>query len=226
MDQQDAGTRTGLGWTSCCRQGTGQRPGRRLSLRRCRSSVPKEGVWSACARAERGGCHDGTVTDIPPQDADEAVAEVLAAVGQANGNAAAMVRAVRNWARPPNYWITGGVGRTYPSFTVRASTGRTAGTSPRGVLTLYADSHGSGPALEVRVIEMCRTPPYDRQLARERLTADLHAWRYRALTVRMSCTASGQKSRWPSSPTAASSDSPRSSTAGSAKSKPTSANLT
>lgn len=129
----------------------------------------------ACASAGRGGCHDGTVTDIPPQDADKAVAEVLAAVGQAGANAVAVVRAVRDWAMPPNFRISGGAGRTYPSFTVRASTGRTAGTGPRGVLTLYADSHGSGPALEVRVIEMCRTPPYDRQPARERLTADLHA---------------------------------------------------
>ena len=48
--------------------------------------------------------------------------EVLAAVGQAGGNAAAMVRAVRDWAMPPNFRITGGAGRTYPSFTVRAST--------------------------------------------------------------------------------------------------------
>jgi hypothetical protein len=115
------------------------------------------------------------VTDIPPREADEAAAEVLAAAGQTGGNAAAMVRAVRDWAMPPNFLITGGAGRTYPSFTVRASTGRAAGTGPRGVLTLYADSHGSGPALEVRVVEMCSTPPYDRQPARERLTADLHA---------------------------------------------------
>ncbi len=127
------------------------------------------------AHAVRGGWHDGTVTGIYPQDADEAVAEVLEAVGQTGGNAAAMVRAVRDWAEPPNLRITSGTGRTYPSFTVRASTRPTAGTAPRGVLTLYADSHGSGPALEVRVIEMCSTPPYDRQPARDGLIADLHA---------------------------------------------------
>lgn len=115
------------------------------------------------------------MTDIPPQDADATVAEVLAAVGQAGGNAAAIVRTVRDWALPPNLRITGGVGRTYPSFTVRASTRPTAGTAPCGVLTLYADSRGSGPALEVRVIEMCSTPPYDREPARGRLTADLRA---------------------------------------------------
>jgi hypothetical protein len=115
------------------------------------------------------------VTDIPSQNADWTVAEVLAAVGQAGGNAAAIARTVRNWAAPPNFRITGGTGPTYPSFTVRASIGRATGTRPRGVLTLYADSHGSGPALDVRVNEMCSTPPYDRQHARERLTADLHA---------------------------------------------------
>src|SRR6185437_1440065 len=80
-----------------------------------------------------------------------------------------------DWAVPPNLGITGGAGRTYPSFTVRASIRPTAGTAPRGVVTLYADSHGRGPALEVRVVEMCSTPPYDRQPARGRLTADLHA---------------------------------------------------
>jgi hypothetical protein len=42
---------------------------------------------------------------------------------------------VRDWAVPPDFRISGGAGRTYPSFTVRASTGRTAGTGPRGVLT-------------------------------------------------------------------------------------------
>ena len=99
---------------------------------------------------------------------------MLAAVGQAGG-AAAVVRTVRDCAVTPNFGITGGTGRNYPSFTVRASTGRPAGTAPRGVLTFYADSHGSGPALEVRVIEMCSTPPYDCEPARGRLTADLHA---------------------------------------------------
>jgi hypothetical protein len=36
-------------WKSLCRQGTRQRPGRRLSLRGCHSSVPKESAWLACA---------------------------------------------------------------------------------------------------------------------------------------------------------------------------------
>jgi hypothetical protein len=102
------------------------------------------------------------------------VTEVLAAVGQAGDNAAAIAHTVSNWAILPNFRITGGSGLTYPSFTVRTDTGRATGTRPRGVLTLYADSHGSGPALEVRVNEMCNMPPYDRQQACERLTADLH----------------------------------------------------
>jgi hypothetical protein len=103
------------------------------------------------------------------------VDEVLAAVGQAGEGAAAIARTVSNWAVLPNFRITGGAGLTYPSFTVRADTGRTVGAGHRGILSLYADSHSSGPALEVRVNEMCNTPPYDRQQARERLTADLHA---------------------------------------------------
>jgi hypothetical protein len=76
------------------------------------------------------------------------MAEVLAAVGQAGDNAAAIAHTVSNWATLPNFRITGGTGPTYPSFTVRADTGRATGTRPCGVLTLYADSHGSGSALE------------------------------------------------------------------------------
>lgn len=103
------------------------------------------------------------------------MAEVLAAVGQAGDNAAAIARTVSDWSALPNFRITGGAGLTYPSFTGLADTGRATGARPCGVLSLYADSHGSGPALEVRVNEMCNRPPYDRQQARERLTADLHA---------------------------------------------------
>jgi hypothetical protein len=103
------------------------------------------------------------------------VDEVLAAVGQAGANAAAIASTVNDWATLPNFRITGGAGLTYPSFTVRGYTTRATGTRSREVLTLYADSHGSGPALEVRINEMCNTPPYDHQQARDRLTADLQA---------------------------------------------------
>jgi hypothetical protein len=115
------------------------------------------------------------VTDTPPLNPDWAVADVLAAAARAGGNAAVIARTVRDWAVPPNFRIPVGTGRTYPSFTVRVGTARAVGTHSPGILTLYADSHRSGPALEVRVNEMCSTPPYDRQHARERLTADLHA---------------------------------------------------
>ena len=103
------------------------------------------------------------------------VDEVLAAVGQSGDSAAPIARAVCDWAAPLNFQITGGTGLTYPSFTVLADTTRTSGAGLRGILSLYADSHGSGPALEVRVNEMCNTPPYDHQQARDRLTADLQA---------------------------------------------------
>ena len=124
----------------------------------------------------RGGdCHDDTVTDTPPLNPAWTVADVLTAAARAGGSAAVIARTVRDWAVPPNFGITVGTGRTYPSFTVRAGTAGAAGPRSPGILTLYADSHRSGPALEVRVNELCSTPPYDRQHARERLTADLHA---------------------------------------------------
>ena len=103
------------------------------------------------------------------------VDEVLAAVAQAGENAAAIASAVSVWAAQPDLRITGGTGRTYPSFTVLADTMCATGAGFRGILSLYADSHGSGPALEVRVNEMCNTAPYDDQQACDRLTADLHS---------------------------------------------------
>lgn len=106
---------------------------------------------------------------------DWTVADVLTAAGQAGDNAAAIAHTVTNWATLRNFQITVGTGSTYPSFTVRVDTGRATGRRLRGILTLYADSHRTGPALEVRVNEMCNISPYDRQQARERLTADLHA---------------------------------------------------
>jgi len=106
---------------------------------------------------------------------DWTVAEVLAAVGQMGGNAAAIAHTLTNWATLRNLRITGGKGSTYPSFTVRADMGLATGRRLRGILTLYADSHRTGPALEVRVNEMCNFSPYDSKQARERLTADIHA---------------------------------------------------
>jgi hypothetical protein len=55
------------------------------------------------------------------------VAEVLAAVGQAGDNAAAIARTVSDWAALPNFQITGGTGLTYPSLMVLADTGRATG---------------------------------------------------------------------------------------------------
>ena len=80
-----------------------------------------------------------------------------------------------SWAAGPHLRLAGGTGPTYPSLTVEADSGRTAGSRWRGVLTLYASPHGGPPALEVRVKTMCRTPPYNRQHYRGRLTAGLHA---------------------------------------------------
>ena len=79
------------------------------------------------------------------------------------------------WAAGPHLRLAGGTGPSYPSFTVEADSARTAGSRWRGVLALYASPHGGPPALEVRIKTMCRTPPYDRQQYRSRLTTGLHA---------------------------------------------------
>lgn len=90
-----------------------------------------------------------------------------------------VARTVHDWAAPTNFRITAGTGRTHPSFTVRAGTKRAAGPRSPGILTLYADSHRSGPAPEIQVNQMCGTPPMtpprpraaDRRPARARDTA-------------------------------------------------------
>ena len=89
--------------------------------------------------------------------------------------AAAIARTVTGWAPGPHLRLAGGTGPSYPSLAVEADSGRSGGSRWRGVLALYASPHGGPPALEVRVKVMCRTPPYNRQQYRSRLTAGLHA---------------------------------------------------
>lgn len=43
------------------------------------------------------------------------------------------------------------------------------------MLSLYAALNGGNPALEVRIQQMCRTPPYDGGDGRARLAANLRA---------------------------------------------------
>jgi hypothetical protein len=100
--------------------------------------------------------------------------EVIEAVTSSGGDAV-IARAVTRWAAGPHRRLAGGTGPSYPSFTVEADSARTTGSRWRGVLALYASPHGGPPALEVRVKRMCRTPPYNRQHHRDRLTAGLGA---------------------------------------------------
>ena len=102
-------------------------------------------------------------------------AEVIKAVASSGDDAAGVARTVTGWAAGPHLRLAGGTGPSYPSFTVEADSARTAGPRWRGVLALYASPHGGPPALEVRIKAMCRTPPYDRQQYRSRLTTRLHA---------------------------------------------------
>lgn len=99
---------------------------------------------------------------------------MINAIALCGDDAAAIARTVAGWATGPYLRLAGGTGRTYPSLTVEADSGRTA-SRWRGVLTLYASPHGGPPAVGVRVRTMCRTPPHDRQHHRGRLTGALHA---------------------------------------------------
>ncbi len=87
--------------------------------------------------------------------------EVLEFVAQAGEEASAVAGAVRDWATAHRHIrIAGGTGPSYPSFTMFADSGRGASRSP-GVLSLYGYEHGDRPMLEIRIKQMCRTPPYD-----------------------------------------------------------------
>jgi hypothetical protein len=102
------------------------------------------------------------------------VEEVLDAVAHFGTGAAAVARTVSDWAASqPHIKVSGGHGVSYPSFTLSADTGH--GRSPFvGVLSLYASPNkGERPMVEVRVKQMCQTPPYNGPEQRERLTADL-----------------------------------------------------
>lgn len=101
--------------------------------------------------------------------------DVITAVAQYGEDAAVIARTVTGWAAGPDYRLTGGTGQSYPSFTVEADSARTVGSRWRGVLALYASPHDGPPALEVRTKRMYRTPPYNRQHNRDRLTAGLYA---------------------------------------------------
>jgi hypothetical protein len=73
----------------------------------------------------------------------------IEAVASSGDDAAAIARTVTGWAANPHLRITGGTGRSYPSFTVAADSARPTGSRWRGVLALYAGPHGGPPTLEV-----------------------------------------------------------------------------
>jgi hypothetical protein len=99
--------------------------------------------------------------------------EVLEQIAPAGEDAGAVASAVRDWAeRHPHIQVVGGVGVSYASITMSADSGRTR-SRYRGVLALYASPSGESPMLEIRVKQMCRTPPYNRAETRARLVADL-----------------------------------------------------
>jgi hypothetical protein len=119
--------------------------------------------------------HDPRGEQRPRRPARWTAADVIEAVASSGDNAAAIARAVTGWAAGPYLRLAGGTGPSYPSFTIEADSGRTGGSRWRGVLALYASPHSGPPALEIRVRAMCRTPPYDRQPCRSRLTEGLYA---------------------------------------------------
>ncbi len=101
-------------------------------------------------------------------------AEVLESVAQA-GRDTTVAKAVAGWAAVhPHIRATGGTGLSYPSITMAADSGRSRARW-RSVLSLYSSPGGEHPTLEIRVRQMCGTPPYNRAETRERLLADLRA---------------------------------------------------
>ena len=125
--------------------------------------------------APAGPGQDAFPVQRPRRTARWTADDVIKAVASSGDDAAAIARTVTGWAAGPYLRLAGGTGPSYPSFTVEADSGRSGGSRWRGVLALYASPHGGPPALEVRVRTMCRTPPYNRQQYRSRLTAGLHA---------------------------------------------------
>ena len=124
--------------------------------------------------APAGPGHDVRREQQPRRTERWTADEVINAVASCGDDAAAIARTVTGWAAGPHLRLAGGTGRTYPSLTVEADSGRTS-SRWRGVLTLYASPHGGPPALEVRVRTMCQMPPHHRQHDRGRLTGALTA---------------------------------------------------
>ncbi len=101
------------------------------------------------------------------------VDEVLERIAQAGEEETAVASAIHDWAgRHPHIQIAGGAGVSYPSMTMSADSGRTP-SRYRSVLSLYGSPAGESPMLEIRVRQMCHTPPYDRGGERARLITDL-----------------------------------------------------
>jgi hypothetical protein len=110
--------------------------------------------------------------------------EVVDSTASAEPDSAAVAWTVRDGAAAhPHIRITGGRGVSYPSLTMAADSGQSA--SPfRAVLSLYGALTGELPMLEIRIRQMCATPPYDRDEARVRLMGDLRGSAFRAWTPR------------------------------------------
>jgi hypothetical protein len=100
--------------------------------------------------------------------------QVLESIAQAGQDPVTVANTVLDWAnRHPHIQITGGRGLSYPSVTLSADSGHRI-SQFRRVLSLYGSPRGESPMLEIRVNQMCSTPPYLRQETRARLTADQH----------------------------------------------------
>jgi hypothetical protein len=110
----------------------------------------------------------------PRRPAPWTAEQVLESIAHAGQEAATVAATVLDWAmRHPQIQITGGRGLSYPSVTLSADPGRSS-SGFRRVLSLYGSPRSEPPMLEIRVNQMCSTPPYLRPETRARLTADLH----------------------------------------------------
>ena len=99
--------------------------------------------------------------------------EVLEVIARAGAEAASVASSICEWAEAqPHIRVTGGTGVSYPSVTLSADSGRDR-SRWRGVLSLYGHTGDEQPALEIRLRQMCSTPPYNRAEDQARLIGGL-----------------------------------------------------
>jgi hypothetical protein len=148
-----------------------------LEIRQYRVSDGKAGalVPRLVGQTARAQAAKEQPSSPPRRSAPWTGSEVLGSIAEAGDEAAAVAGIVLDWAMAhPYIHLAGGRGLSYPSVIMSADTGRSSARF-RGILALYAGLGTESPMLEIRVNDMCRTPPYRGAETQARLAADLRA---------------------------------------------------